>query len=82
MYLITMITFGKIVDVKGKDLESWRERLGLTREELARELKTTYTTVYRWETDNRAIPPYLDLALKYIESEIKNNGKAKNGKKK
>jgi transcriptional regulator with XRE-family HTH domain len=35
----------------------------MTREELARELKTTYTTVYRWEKGERAIPPYVELAL-------------------
>ena len=51
----------------GDELKNFRERLGLSREELARELRTTYPTIYRWETDDRAIPPYLDLALETIE---------------
>ncbi len=46
----------------------WRRtQLEMTREELARELKTTYTTVYRWETGERAIPPYIELALDAIQ---------------
>lgn len=53
--------------VNGKELKKRREDLDLTRDELARELKTTYTTVYRWETENRAIPSHLELALESIE---------------
>lgn len=57
----------------GEELTEWREKLGLSRDELAKQLKTTYTTVYRWEENNRAIPPFLDLALKTIERELKQN---------
>lgn len=56
--------------VKGIELQNWRESHGLTREELARKLKTSYATVYRWEEEQRKIPPYLDLALKTIEREL------------
>lgn len=60
--------FGMIQNVvTGKELETKRESLGLSREELARELKVTYTTIYRWETEGRAIPPFLDLAIETIE---------------
>ena len=41
--------------------------LGLTREEFATKLKTTYTTIYRWETGKREIPAYLGLALETVE---------------
>lgn len=51
----------------GSELKDFREKIGLSREELAKELRTTYPTIYRWETDNRAIPPYLDLALETIK---------------
>lgn len=61
------------IAVTGKELEVKREKLGLSREELARELKVTYTTVYRWETDGRAIPPFLDLALETIERKLTPN---------
>lgn len=57
--------------MKGSELKKKREELGLSRDELARELKTTYPTVYRWETDDRSIPPYLELALETIERKIK-----------
>jgi transcriptional regulator with XRE-family HTH domain len=55
------------LDMKDIELEHIRKRMNLTREELARELKTTYTTVYRWETGSREIPPYLELALHALE---------------
>jgi len=56
--------------VTGEELTKRREDLGLSRDELARELNTTYTTVYRWETENREIPPYLGLALETIERNL------------
>lgn len=56
--------------VTGKELETKRESLDLTREELARELKVTYTTVFRWEKEERAIPPFLDLALETIARKL------------
>lgn len=58
--------------VNGEELTKRREGLGLTRDELAKELKTTYTTVYRWETANREIPPYLELAIERIEIKFGN----------
>jgi DNA-binding transcriptional regulator YiaG len=63
------------MDVKSDELKQRRETLGLSREELARELKTTYTTVYRWEIGNREIPPYLELALETIERRQKESRK-------
>lgn len=56
----------------GEDLIRWREDVGLTRDDLARLLKSTYATVFRWEKNQRSIPPFLFLALKQIESELAN----------
>ncbi len=58
---------GKIYAMTNKELITRRESLGFSRDELARELKTTYTTVYRWEQGERSIPNYLDLALEALE---------------
>ncbi len=55
------------MNVQPNELQEKRETLGLSREQLARELKTTYTTVYRWENGDRAIPPYLELAISMLE---------------
>jgi transcriptional regulator with XRE-family HTH domain len=63
------------MNVNGEQLTKRREGLGLTRDELARELKTTYTTIYRWETANREIPPYLELAIERIEIKFGENKK-------
>ena len=59
------------------DLQKKREELGLSREELARELKTTSVSIWRWEKDERAIPPYLDLALETVERRLKDQAAAK-----
>lgn len=61
--------------MKGKDLQKWREKRNLTRDQLAKELKTTYTTVYRWETGERAIPDYLELALEGLDARLSKSKK-------
>lgn len=44
--------------------------MGYTRDELARELQVSYTTIYRWETGQREIPPFLELALDNIVDDL------------
>lgn len=67
----TVRGFDMIIDVvTGKELETKRESMGLTREELARELKVSYTTVFRWEKNERTIPSFLDLALETIQRNL------------
>lgn len=61
--------------MEAEELQKRREALGLSRDELARELKTTTVTIWRWENGERSIPPYLSLALETIEREHKNGGK-------
>src|SRR6266542_2093756 len=55
--------------MKGKDLKKRRQKLELTQEQLAQELSVDRNTIARWERDERAIPTYLDLALKTVERE-------------
>jgi DNA-binding XRE family transcriptional regulator len=50
-----------------KELRVWRKRQGYTQQELGTLLGVTKTTVYRWEKAMREIPPFLHLALKYLE---------------
>ena len=49
------------------ELKRWREDLGFTQEELAKELQVASNTVSRWERGDREIPPYLELALKQLK---------------
>jgi transcriptional regulator with XRE-family HTH domain len=70
--------------MKGTKLRERRVALGLTQQALADKLEVSRNTVARWERDEMAIPGFLHLALKSIESEAvkgaANNSQA-NGKR-
>lgn len=66
--------------MKSTELLKWRTKHTLTRKELATSLSTTVTTVYRWETALRKIPPFLPLALKWLELEIEGGEQERNVK--
>lgn len=55
------------------ELKTWRENIGLTQSDLAKKLKVAPNTVSRWELGERKIPEFLELALKTIEREMKEN---------
>ena len=55
--------------MKGTKLRQWRVALGLTQQGLADKLQVSRNTVARWERDEMAIPGFLHLALKSLESE-------------
>lgn len=66
------------LNMKSIDLLRWRKKQGYTQTELAKLLGTTKTTIYRWEKNMREIPPFLHLALKWLEyegGELKGEGK-------
>lgn len=49
------------------DLLKWRKKNGYTQIKLGNALGVTTITVYRWEKAMREIPPFLYLAIKYLE---------------
>jgi len=55
--------------MKGAKLRERRQALGLTQQRLADRLEVSRNTIARWEREERAIPGFLDLALKTIERE-------------
>lgn len=57
----------KIRLMTGNELKQFREKLGLSQEELAKRLRVAGNTVSRWELGRMKIPEYLDLALETIE---------------
>ncbi len=60
--------------MEGNELQQRREALGMSRDELAKALQTTSVSVWRWENGERAIPPYLPLALETVERNHQSNG--------
>lgn len=52
----------------GAELRQHRKALALTQAQLATALGCDVTTIARWERAERAIPPYLHLALRTLES--------------
>lgn len=58
----------------GKELKKWRSKHGITQLELAKFLKVSWSAVARWETEARAIPPYLHLALETVARNLKKKG--------
>jgi DNA-binding transcriptional regulator YiaG len=52
-------------------LRNWRKQWGLTQGQLARLLGVRLITVARWEWGTRRIPPFLYLALKALEYQVK-----------
>jgi transcriptional regulator with XRE-family HTH domain len=57
----------------GMELRQWREERHLTQTELSELLGVQFNTVSRWEVGTRAIPSFLELALKEIGRQL--NGK-------
>ena len=61
--------------MKGNELREWRRKQGLTQEELAKCLGVIRVTIARWETDVRAVPSFLPLALEALENRLKEGGR-------
>ena len=60
----------------GQELKERREKLGLTRRQLAQLFRVTEDAVYRWETGSRRILPERELALEMIEDNFKKHKSA------
>ena len=70
-------------DMNAKDLKLWRKRTGYSQGKLSKVLGVTPLTVSRWERGERGIPPFLHLALKWLElkgGELKGKGKTEKRK--
>jgi transcriptional regulator with XRE-family HTH domain len=64
--------------MKPSELIKWRKKNRFTQKELADLLGVAEVTVFRWEKAMRKIPPFLHLALKWLElrgGETKTKGK-------
>ena len=51
----------------GDELKEWRNRTGWSQGQLAKALGVIPVTISRWERGERQIPPFLSLALAYLE---------------
>ncbi len=76
MELRNVSTVSRIAVMTGEELKTFRERIGMSQDKLAKELKVARNTVSRWELEERKIPEFLELALQTIERSLnkeKNN---------
>jgi len=62
------------------DLKEWREANGYSQSGLAEVLSVHIMTVSRWERGVREIPPFLHLALKFLEMQAKEKTKKRKEK--
>jgi transcriptional regulator with XRE-family HTH domain len=53
----------------GKQVRAIRRRLGLTQGQFGYALRTTGNTVARWERDEVAITPQMELLIQYVARE-------------
>ena len=56
--------------MEAKDLRELRRELNLTQQTLAVRLGVAVTTVYRWESGKRRIPPYLAPAIRELKEKV------------
>ncbi len=70
MELRNVSTASRIALMTGDELKTFREKSGLSQDQLAKELKVARNTVSRWELEERKIPEYLELALQTIERNL------------
>jgi DNA-binding transcriptional regulator YiaG len=61
--------------MRGKELQEWRCKWGLSQEALASALGVIRVSVSRWETGTRAIPSFLPLALEALENRMRKGGR-------
>jgi DNA-binding transcriptional regulator YiaG len=70
MELSNLSTVSRICLMTGDELKTFREKVGLSQDQLAKELKVARNTVSRWELEERKIPEFLYLALQTIERNL------------
>jgi transcriptional regulator with XRE-family HTH domain len=58
-----------MITMTGDELRKWREGNGYSQARLAKALAVAVMTVSRWERGVRALPPFLHLALRFLELE-------------
>lgn len=56
--------------MNGTELRHWRKQRRLTQADLADLLGIAPLTVLRWERGQQGIPAFLEMALRYLESQI------------
>ena len=72
--LILNVANGSIISMQGKELKVWRKKHQLTQMEIAEYLHVDRITIWRWEAELRAIPPFLFLALEALENRLMKGG--------
>lgn len=54
-----------------KEFKTWRERVGLTQQQIAEKLRVTRTTIQNWESGATPIPQAVDMSCKIWEERLR-----------
>jgi DNA-binding transcriptional regulator YiaG len=61
--------FNRTANGEASQIRAWRKAHKLSQGGLGKLLGVTWLTVQRWEAGTQSYPPYLELALKYLDLE-------------
>jgi hypothetical protein len=59
------------IDMDAKEFKSWRERLGVTQQQIADKLRVTRTTIQNWESAATPIPQAVEMGCQIWEARLK-----------
>jgi hypothetical protein len=57
--------------MQGQEFKAWRERLGLTQQQIAERFKVTRTTIQNWEGSATPVPAAVDMSCAVWEARLK-----------
>jgi DNA-binding XRE family transcriptional regulator len=60
-----------IDSMTGAEFKGLREKMRLSQKDLAERLGVTETTIYRWETEKAPISKAVELAIKQVRAELR-----------
>jgi DNA-binding transcriptional regulator YiaG len=71
IYYSKMVTYLGDNSMDAKGFKAWRERVGLTQQQIADKLKVTRTTIQNWEGEVTPVPQAVDMSCEIWEARLR-----------